>query len=158
MKKFSVAATMLLMALSPTQADNRLLGCFFRTYDKAHLANHPDQLVTAVKLKIYPAPDDATKTWFNIQIQRRGDLKALQTAGECRNDGQGMNCGVECDGGGAKVTPWSASTLQMTLESIRMTPCGEDPEVAAIDVTGGKDDKIFRLERVDDLVCEGMGL
>jgi hypothetical protein len=46
---------------STTAGTNSLLGCFARTYDKAHLAQHPDQTVTAVKLKIFPSPPDPEK-------------------------------------------------------------------------------------------------
>jgi hypothetical protein len=47
----------LLMATSAMPAKTE---CFTRVYDKAHLAKHPDELVTAVKLHIYhPLPDEA---------------------------------------------------------------------------------------------------
>lgn len=156
MKKYLLCGVMLLMTmgLSPALAKDPMLGCYTRFYDRTHLANHPDQLVTSVKLRIYPSPDDPQKTWFAIQMTRRGDIKALQSAGECRNDEKGMHCGVECDGGGVDVVPRTASTILMSLQSIRMTPCGENPEAAAIDVTGGKDDKVFRLDRVEDNNCK----
>lgn len=39
-----------------------------------------------------------------------------------------------------------------------MTPCGtQDPDDGTgVDVTGGKDDHVFLLARVDELVCIGI--
>jgi hypothetical protein len=48
-----------------------LRGCFSRVYDRAHLARHPDQIITAVTLEIYPSPSDPDQTWFAIQETRR---------------------------------------------------------------------------------------
>jgi hypothetical protein len=53
----SVAA--LFLTAGTAHAETDVLGCFVRTYDKAHLAEHPDQLVTAVKLHIYHPPPGA---------------------------------------------------------------------------------------------------
>ena len=39
----------LFLATGTAHTETNVLGCFVRTYDKAHLAEHPDQLVTAVK-------------------------------------------------------------------------------------------------------------
>jgi len=41
----SIAALFLATGTGHTETD--VLGCFVRTYDKAHLVEHPDQLVTA---------------------------------------------------------------------------------------------------------------
>jgi hypothetical protein len=68
-----------------TQAAS-LLGCFARAYVTAHLAQHPDQIVTAVKLKLYPRPSDPRQTWFAIQMQRRGEYSALHNEGFCKQD------------------------------------------------------------------------
>jgi hypothetical protein len=48
-KLLIIGVATLLMATSAMPAET---GCFARVYDKAHLAEHPDQLVTAVKLNI----------------------------------------------------------------------------------------------------------
>jgi len=34
----------LFLATGPAHTETDVLGCFVRTYDKAHLAEHPDQL------------------------------------------------------------------------------------------------------------------
>jgi hypothetical protein len=105
-----------------------------------------------VKLKIYPSPED-TALWFAIQMQRRGDDRTLHNGGYCKEDGSHMRCNIECDGGGVNVTWRSPSTVLMELGLIAMVPCGEDDPVA---VEGGKDDREFLLNRVDDGVCKGI--
>jgi hypothetical protein len=44
-------AALSMLGASPA-AEPDVLGCFTRTYDRAHLARHPNQLITAVKLHI----------------------------------------------------------------------------------------------------------
>jgi hypothetical protein len=40
----------LFLATGAAHTETNVRGCFARVYDRAHLAKHPDQLVTAVKL------------------------------------------------------------------------------------------------------------
>src|SRR5262249_35327519 len=113
----------LLLATGAAHTETNVLGCFVRTYDKAHLAEHPDQLVTAVKLHIYHPPPDVARdagwpsardaTWMKMGGKVRGGDVILTTGGVCRK-GEPPNphllkhlpppdalwCGVECDGGG----------------------------------------------------------
>jgi hypothetical protein len=91
------------------------LGCFARAYDDRHLAKHPDQLVTAVKLHIYPSPPDPRTLWFSVWIQRRGEHKALNNEGMCRHEGDELRCAVECDGGGVRLSTRPPSSLLMRL-------------------------------------------
>jgi hypothetical protein len=58
--------TALLLATGAVHAETNVLGCFTRTYDKTHLANHPDQLVTAVRLRIYHPPSNEDATRMNM--------------------------------------------------------------------------------------------
>jgi hypothetical protein len=87
-----------------------LVGCFTRTYDRQHLARHPDQLITAVKLKIYPS-SGPEHLLFAIQMRRRGEDKTLHNGGYCKEEGSTMRCNIECDGGGVNVMPRSPSTI-----------------------------------------------
>lgn len=107
---------LLLATVLPTYARTAsVLGCFARAYDGTHLARHRDQIVKAVKLKIYPSPSDPAILWFAIQVQRRGEYTALHNEGVCKEDGPTMMCYIECDGGGVRITPNSNSTILMRL-------------------------------------------
>jgi hypothetical protein len=154
-----------------SRESNGVRGCFARVYDKTHLAQHPDQIVTVIILKIYRGPSDSTSDWFSIRIQKRGEVKALHNEGYCETDGVGAKCYIECDGGGFRIVPHSDSSVLMRLgiqppfgpngevvkqdERIRMAPCGQDDNdgEAGTEVQGGKDDHEFLLFRAGDAEC-----
>jgi hypothetical protein len=140
----------------PAGAETDALGCFARVYDRAHLAKHPDQRVTAVKLHIHRPPPEYSSTngfyWFLVQFKVRGRDETLRSGGACREEAPGlMRCGVDCDGGGVNVAPRGDHAM-MYLQAITVTTCGDKEE----ELTGGKDDRVFRLDRADQRVCRGM--
>jgi hypothetical protein len=149
-------AGLLLIFTMPATAGPDALGCFTRTYNRTHLASHPDQLVTAVKLHIHrPPPGNLNKYWFLAQFRLRGRDETLRTSGIC-NETSRLHCFVECDGGGVDVVP-RAHEAMMYLDRISVASCGRDyVNGAGQELTGGKDDRVFRLDRVDDAVCAGM--
>ena len=65
------------------------IGCYARVYHSRHLAEHPYQIVTQMRLCLrqpdQPKAQDAR--WFTLQIMRRQDTKALRAEGVCLNDG-----------------------------------------------------------------------
>jgi hypothetical protein len=159
------------MNIAPAVAET-LRGCFVRVCDKAHLAQHPDQMITRVKLRIYASPTDATKSSFSIWVQKRGKRRALHNEGICEPwDGV-----TTFDGGGIRVFPQTKSKVLVRLgvqpprgpngepikqdERVRMMPCGtldaDDGSSSVIEVTGGKDDHDFLLHREDEEACAGI--
>lgn len=139
MKRILVAATVIGLALvSPSFADE----CWSRVYTAEHLAHHPDQLVTRVGLRLYPAPPDASyRTFFKLSFALRGRTDTLHTGGYC----VGNRCNVECDGGG--IT-FDKHTGLMRLDRIRVATCADDAVEGGEEITGGIDDRVFRLDRV----------
>jgi hypothetical protein len=148
---------LLLTVTLPAAAGPEALGCFTRTYDRAHLARHPDQLVTAVRLRVYrPPPDTASTYWFLAQFRLRGSDETLRTSGICDETAQGLYCFVECDGGSVDVVPRARDAL-MYLNRISVARCGQEyVNGDGQDLTWGKDDRVFRLDRVDSAACAGM--
>jgi hypothetical protein len=148
-KALLTAALLVGTTMGSSAAD--LYGQYTRVYDRAHLASHPDQLVTAVKLRIKrPPPDSGSKYWFDLEVRVRGRNGLLKTTGLCRDEASGLRCMVECDGGGIRVEP-RGDHVMMRLERIRMVTCDQDIENVmdgGEEVSGGKDDKLFRLYRV----------
>jgi hypothetical protein len=74
----------------------------------------------------------------------------LKTEGSCRGKGPGLDCIVECDGGGIYVRPRGDGVL-VYLDRIRMITCDQPIEDVISDgeeVRRGKDDDVFRLDRV----------
>lgn len=158
MNRIALAGVLLILAV-PATAGPDALGCFTRTYDRNHLARHPDQVVTAVKLRIYkPPPGETSVYWFSVQFRLRGRDETLRTGGICTDKASGLHCFVECDGGGVDVVP-RARDAMMYLDRIRVAACDQDlieGGKTAQELTGGKDDRVFRLDRVADVACGGM--
>ena len=149
-------AGLLSILAAPAIAGPDAFGCFTRNYDRTHLARHPDQLVTAVKLRIYRPPSGELDKWFLAQFRLRGKAETLRTSGICDEKASGLHCFVACDGGGVDVVP-RARDAMMHLDRVRVAACGEDHvNGAGQELTGGKDDRVFRLDRVDDAECAGM--
>ena len=158
MKKTIVIAAALATLTTTALADDLALGCFIRAYDKAHLARHPDQLVTAVKLRIKrPPPDTGAQYWFDFEARVRGRNDSLHTSGICNEKAAGLHCFVECDGGGVDVVN-RGDHVMMYLERIRVAACGEElkDDGGGEELRRGKDDRVFRLDRVNARACAGM--
>src|SRR5262249_56146581 len=79
MNRIALAGILLILAV-PAAAGPDAFGCFTRTYDRAHLAQHPDQVVTAVMLRIYrPPPANADKYSFLPHSSLRGKAGPFRT-------------------------------------------------------------------------------
>src|SRR5262249_9573967 len=159
MKKLLLTSVaVLFLATGTAHTETNMYGCFTRTYDKAHLAQHPDQLVTKVKLHIYRPPPDPgfADTWMKIEARVRGRDVTLASSGVCRK-GEPSNphllkhlpppdalwCFVECDGGGIGVAS-RGDHVMMYLGGIRMdvkrddAMCSGDSDSAEF-LSGNKD-------------------
>jgi hypothetical protein len=143
----------LLLATGTAHTETNVLGCFARVYDKAHLAEHPDQLVTAVKLHIIKWKEDESYVEFALKVKVRGRNKTLHTGGLCQKGASGLSCSVECDGGGIHVTPHANHAMMYLDERIRVAECGETYVDGGEELFGGKDDRVFRLNRVGERAC-----
>jgi hypothetical protein len=131
--------------------------CFVRTYDAAHLKQHPLQKVSAMKLLITAEqmPEEAGLGYsFRLGVNFRNRPGNFDSSGDCSHpeasevtaDKIDLGCGVDCDGGGisVKLSNGDKSTL-IGLDRIRIWR-GNNPE-SDVALSGGKDDKVFRLDR-----------
>ncbi|MGL4288524.1 MAG: hypothetical protein ACRCVA_19405 [Phreatobacter sp.] len=126
--------------------------CYARSYQAGHLAEHPQQRVTAMTLSLKRGR--ASPAEFQIFVTVRGDRDLWSAGGECLAGGS-IVCSVECDGGGFSVardaTPQAVLlNLGQPHGRISMNGCdGGERELEA-----GADDRRFRLDRVANAVCE----
>jgi hypothetical protein len=141
--------------------------CFVRRYDAAHMAQHPKQKVTVMKLLITAemVPDDKVLGYsFRLGVNFRDRPGDFDSSGDCGHAavtkvsdpaqtvipaGTDIVCAVDCDGGGVTVSLASndASVIVKPLDRIRIWK-GKDPdESAATALNAGADDKVFRLDR-----------
>jgi hypothetical protein len=132
--------------------------CFVRVYDQPHLNRHPLQKVSAMKLLITAEKaEDAPGLRYSFRLgvkftKRPGDF---DSSGDCshaelepgKDNKSRLGCGVDCEGGGIsiKLKPDNQATL-VRLERIRIWQ-NNKPDEEGLDLSGGADDRIFRLDR-----------
>jgi hypothetical protein len=183
-KLLPIGIAALFLATGTAHTETDVLGCFVRTYDKVHLAEHPDQLVTAVKLRIYHPPPDVARdagwpsaqdaTWMRMEVKVRGRDVILTTGGVCRKEeppnphllkrlppSDALWCSVECDGGGIGVASRGDHAM-MYLGGIMMSvkknyySCSGETRESIEELLGNKDDHVFRLNRANERECADM--
>jgi hypothetical protein len=134
--------------------------CFTRVYDPAHLAAHPKQKVSAMKLLVTSEQSEEDKTWqsfsFRLGLKYRTRSGAFDSSGNCghasiteETKGQPrISCGVDCDGGGISfgLTPDNKSAM-LYVERVRIWRDNRPDDEASTSLVGGADDKVFRLDR-----------
>jgi hypothetical protein len=140
--------------------------CFVRRYDAAHMAQHPLQKVTVMKLLISAemVPDDKVLEYsFRLGVNFRDRPGDFDSSGDCGHaaaakvpddagtipSGVDISCGVDCDGGGVTVSLANndASVIVKPIDRIRIWKGKNPDESAATALNAGADDKIFRLDR-----------
>jgi hypothetical protein len=141
--------------------------CFVRRYDAAHMAQHPLQMVTVMKLLITAemVPDDKVLEYsFRLGVNFRDRPGDFDSSGDCGHAavtkvpdnaetempaGVDISCGVDCDGGGVTVSLANndASLIVKPIDRIRIWKGKNPDESAATALNAGADDKVFRLDR-----------
>jgi hypothetical protein len=150
--------------------------CFGRTYDAAHLKQHPKQRVTSFHLfrDFTPDPtkempqdtrekmieDDGQGSIHVMAYVRFRDRPGLFFNGLSCNPGikGGVHCGIDCDGGGFHLKPSTDSLLLENEGFVVIGGCGasEDEAEQADHVSPGADDKVFRLDRKPVAECRAL--
>ncbi|MES5481772.1 hypothetical protein QMZ05_03375 [Bradyrhizobium sp. INPA03-11B] len=138
--------------------------CFVRRYDANHLAQHPKQKVSAMKLLVSAedAPEDKTTNYsFRLGVTYRHRSGNFDSSGFCNHavatdSGHEIRfeCGVDCEGGGISVALSKDDKSAIArLASIRMWNRNRPDDDASEELLAGADDKIFRLDRADAREC-----
>jgi hypothetical protein len=137
--------------------------CFVRRYDASHLAQHPKQKVSAMKLLVTAeeAPEDKTINYsFRLGVKYRHRAGNFDSSGYCshivaENSGGEirLGCGVDCEGGGIEVAMKDDRSALIRLERIRIWERNKADDDASNDLVAGADDKIFRVDRADLHEC-----
>jgi hypothetical protein len=152
--------------------DPKAYACFTRRYDAAHLAQHPLQKVSVMRLLITSEKDSDVPVLeysFRLGVNFRDRAGDFDSSGGCghapalkgadtsdvpaedrmiRPAGIDFACNVDCDGGGIAISlADNDRSVILRLDHIRIWK-GTDADDAAIrSLEGGADDKIFRLDR-----------
>lgn len=141
--------------------------CFVRSYDPGHLTRHPLQKVKAMKLLVTGETNAETKNFgysFRLAVNFRNRSGAFDSSGDCGVGGMTdspadktvMGCSVDCDGGGVTVemTPDNKSAL-VRLDRIRIWQ-NNKPDDEGFSLSGGADDRVFRLDRARLDMCKSL--
>ena len=137
--------------------------CFVRRYDASHLAQHPKQKVSAMKLLVTAEEtfEDKTVNYsFRLGFKYRHRAGNFDSSGFCshvvaENSGGEirLGCGVDCEGGGIGVAMKDDRSALIRLERIRIWERNKTDDDASNDLVAGADDKIFRVDRADLHEC-----
>ncbi len=155
--------------------------CFVRRYDAEHMAQHPLQKVSAMKLLISTEkdPDFPNLQYaFRLGVAFRDRPGNFNSSGNCghaptikdpdnsdippedrltRPAGIDFECNVDCDGGGVNVTlANNDNSIILKLDHIRLWR-GNSPDAKEADaLQAGADDKVFRLDRTGLNECASL--
>ena len=143
---------------------NKAYACFVRRYDPVHLAQHPKQKVSAMKLLVSAEipPDQKTTNYsFRLGVKYRHRPGDFDSSGDCGHvvaEDTGneirLGCGVDCDGGGIGVAlSKDDKSAIVRLERITVWQRNKPDDDAADALHAGADDKIFRLDRAETSDC-----
>ena len=145
---------------------HKTYACFVRRYDASHLAQHPKQKVSAMKLLVTAeeASEDKTVNYsFRLGFKYRHRAGNFDSSGFCshtvaeNNGGEiRLGCGVDCEGGGIGVAMRDDRSALIRLERIRIWERNKADDDASNDLVGGADDKIFRVDRADLHECSDL--
>ncbi len=148
-------------------AKGKTYACFTRRYDAAHLAKHPEQKVTAMRLLVSAEilPEDKELNYgFQLAIEYRDRKGKFETSGSCGHpsakdesaDRLQLGCGVDCDGGGLSVelTNGDKSTL-IGIDRVAVWD-NSKPDSERTGFDGGADDHLFRLDRTVLDACRSL--
>lgn len=118
--------------------------CYARIYSADHLAGHPAQRVTGMRL----SPDFRIAEPFlglHVELSLRGvPGGAFEGVGYCENEGgETLYCGLEGDAGGFTVTPAKGGAVLVTVSRSGMSFENEAGFVTLERQTG--DDRSFLL-------------
>jgi hypothetical protein len=146
---------------------NKAYACFVRRYDGDHLARHPQQKVSAMKLLMTAEilPEETATTYsFRLGVKYRHRSGDFDSSGGCSHvaaEDAGreirFGCGVDCDGGGIGVAmSKDDKSAIVRLERVRIWQNNKPDEEAGNSLVAGADDKIFRLDRADVSECASL--
>lgn len=138
--------------------------CFVRRYDAGHLAQHPRQKVSAMKLLVTAedAPEDKTVNYsFRLGFKYRHRPGNFDSSGYCNHvvaeksgDEIRLGSGVDCEGGGIQVAmSKDDKSALIRLERIRIWQRNKADDDASDDLVAGADDRIFRVDRASSSEC-----
>lgn len=141
---------------------NKAFACFVRRYDASHLAQHPKQKVRAMKLLVTAEnrANEPTSYAYKVGFQfrnRPGNFDGGSSCGhmidEDGNKDIRFTCDINCGGGGLDIAMSKDNKSAIVHLDVIGIWDRKHPDREAETLQGGTDDKIFRVDRVDNGEC-----
>jgi hypothetical protein len=143
--------------------------CFVRRYDADHLARHPHQKVTSMKLlftsELFEG-NTALDRHFRLGVTFRHKRGNYDSSGSCNHfrpedakdkDEIRFGCGVDCDGGGISIAMGKEDKSAIVrLSRVRIWQNNKPDDEWGDELVAGKDDAIFRLDRASLDECRSL--
>ena len=144
--------------------------CYARSYDAAHLRDHPKQRVTSVTFflrvvgldangdkffALRAEPYDRIQYEHVIALTRRGTKRKLSAGGYCSGDVTAQ-CAVECDAGGLTLEKAGADALLIRLLDEGIEFDNDCDGGKGTRVKPGTDDRVFRVDKVSLDLCRAL--
>lgn len=148
MRRFLLSVLALIPAAVQAQDPGQ---CWRRLYDNAHLAAHPDQMVTEIAFgpSATLLRDAAGHLVYNLEVRLRGQDWPAFALAYCAGAGA-MDCALEGDAGVFTVEPDGRSILIRVGEyGLWLEGPGGMFELSAV----RGDDRLFRLDPVEAAGC-----
>jgi hypothetical protein len=133
------------------------------------MAQHPHQKVTSMKLlftsELLEGNTELDRN-FRLGVTFRTKRGDYDSSGSCHffhpedakdKDEIRYGCGVDCDGGGINIAiNKDDQSVLVRLDRVRIWQHNKPDEEAGGDLEAGKDDSIFRLDRVGLEECRSL--
>lgn len=141
---------------------DKAFACFVRHYDASHLAQHRKQKVTAMKLLVTAEnhPGEPTTYAYKAGFQLRNRPGNFDGGSSCGHmvdeDGTkeiSFTCDIECGGGGLDIAMSKDNKSAIVHLEVIGVLDRKHPRHDELTLKGGTDDKVFRLDRVDNTEC-----
>jgi hypothetical protein len=148
--------------------DQNPTACFVRSYDAAHVARHPKQTVSAMKMLIAGEKlEGGSSISYSYKLgvnfrDRKGDYASSYDCGYAEVSdtklGAEVSCHDGCEAGGIAIAlAPNSKAIIVKLESVAVWLADKpQDESAQFEFKGGADDRVFRLERVDMENCKSL--
>jgi hypothetical protein len=146
----------------------KTFACFVREHDAAHLAKHPQQKVSAMKLLVTAEQvpeDEKINHSFSLGLKFRNKPGDFRSGGSCGHakaseseNGKGhLGCSVDCDGGGIDVElSADAKSTIIRVGSVSIWDHKKPDDDNRLHLDGGADDRVFRLDRAPLEMCKSL--
>ena len=133
-----------------------LPACYERVYDARHLADHPAQHVQSMRIRFFRYPGAHTvAAVMNLRF-REGSRRYREPAATyvaafiCNREGNGVMCGVPCDGGRVALRFTGRTAAEITLDASEgfamSASCPDEEHVERFNPR--PDDRVFLLRRI----------